>query len=129
MAADEEVVEQTRAWIRTVVVGSNFCPFAASELARNSIHYGVCRETRLEDCLTVLIDECLRLDGDTQIETSLLAYPDAFFDFDTYLGFVELAEDLLIEQGYEGVYQLASFHPDYRFADAGDDDPANYTNR
>ena len=129
MASDEAVVEQTRTWIRTVVVGSNFCPFAANELARNSIHYGVCRDTRLEDCLAVLIDECLRLDNHDQVETSLLAYPDAFNDFETYLGFVELAEDLLIEQGYEGIYQLASFHPDYRFADAAEDDPANYTNR
>ena len=129
MAADEEVVAQTQAWIRTVVVGLNFCPFAANELARNSIHYGVCRKTRHEDCLAVFIDECLRLDSDDQVETSLLAYPDAFNDFETYLGFVELAEDLLIEQGYEGIYQLASFHPDYRFADAGEDDPANYTNR
>ena len=30
---------------------------------------------------------------------------------------------------HEGVYQVASFHPDYRFADAPDDDPANFTNR
>ena len=71
----------------------------------------------------------MRLDKDDQIETSLLAYPDAFYDFETYLGLVELAEDLLIEQGYEGVYQLASFHPDYRFAETAEDDPANYTNR
>ena len=29
----------------------------------------------------------------------------------------------------DGIYQLASFHPDYCFADADPDDPANYTNR
>jgi|APLak6261660231_1056022.scaffolds.fasta_scaffold161268_1 hypothetical protein len=29
------------------------------------------------------------------------------------LDFLELAETLLIEQDYEGVYQLAGFHPDY----------------
>jgi hypothetical protein len=43
-----------------------------------------------------------------------------------------MAEQLLLLQGYEGVYQLASFHPDYRFEDNGSDteiDPANYTNR
>ena len=129
MAANEEVIEQTRMWVRTVVVGSNFCPFAANELARDSIHYSVSRGTRLEDCLEVFIDGCLRLEKDSQIETGLLVYPDAFAEFETYLGFVELAEDLLIDQGYEGIYQLASFHPDYCFADAGDEDPANYTNR
>ncbi|MGB5606057.1 MAG: DUF1415 domain-containing protein [Gammaproteobacteria bacterium] len=129
MATDEEVVGQTREWVRTVVVGSGFCPFAAQELARNTVRYDVSRATRLEDCLEVFIDGCLRLDKDRQIETSLLVYPDFFQRFEAYLGFVELAEDLLIEQGYEGVYQLASFHPQYCFAAADHDDPANYTNR
>ena len=36
---------------------------------------------------------------------------------------------MLIEQGYEGVYQLASFHPDYCFDGAKRNDAANYTNR
>ena len=31
--------------------------------------------------------------------------------------------------GYEGVYQLATFHPDYCFADADPDEAANYSNR
>ncbi len=40
-----------------------------------------------------------------------------------------MAEALLADQGYEGTYQLASFHPEYRFADAEPEDPANFTNR
>jgi hypothetical protein len=45
--------------------------------------------------------------------------------------FPEQMEDRIrmIEQGYEGIYQIASFHPDYCFADSDVDDPANYTNR
>jgi hypothetical protein len=35
----------------------------------------------------------------------------------------------MADRGFEGIYQVASFHPDYRFADADADDPANYTNR
>ena len=42
---------------------------------------------------------------------------------------VAIAERLLIVQNYEGMYQLASFHPDYRFEAHVKDDPANYTNR
>ncbi|MGL6269678.1 MAG: DUF1415 family protein, partial [Chitinophagaceae bacterium] len=52
-----------------------------------------------------------------------------FANFDAYLTMVEMAEALLEDQDYEGVYQVASFHPQYRFADAPDNDPANYTNR
>jgi len=50
-------------------------------------------------------------------------------NFDDYLDFLEISNQLLIDQGYEGVFQLASFHPDYCFADTSPDDPANYTNR
>lgn len=76
-----------------------------------------------------LMLECDRLDTDTDIETTLLIYPHAFSLFDDYLDFLELAETLMCEQGYEGIYQLASFHPDYCFEGSYINDPANYTNR
>ena len=41
----------------------------------------------------------------------------------------DLAEHLLQLQRKEHDYQLASFHPDYMFADSAYEDPANATNR
>jgi hypothetical protein len=35
----------------------------------------------------------------------------------------------LKRNGYEGVYQVASFHPLYLFVNSDENDPANYTNR
>ncbi|MCG6935965.1 MAG: DUF1415 domain-containing protein [Proteobacteria bacterium] len=124
-----DAVAQTRAWVETIIVGMNFCPFAKRELQRDSIRYAVIRETTLEPCLHTVIDECVRLDEEPAIETTLLIFPAGFADFDAFLDFIAIAEALLVEQGYEGVYQLASFHPDYCFADTAADDPANYTNR
>ena len=83
----------------------------------------------MESALETLVDELNFLDRTEGIETSLLIFPNHFADFEDYLDLVELAENLSIEQGYEGVYQIASFHPDYCFAGADADDPANYTNR
>ncbi len=126
---DASVVEHTRRWIETVILGCDFCPFARREFARNSIRYSVNRGVDSERCLETLIEECVLLDVETDIETSLLLLPDAYTDFDDFLDLVGIADALLIEQGYEGVYQLASFHPDYCFADQDVNDPANYTNR
>ena len=126
---DNQAIAQTRAWIDTVVVALNFCPFARRELDRASVRFQVLREDSLEQYLLALIDECLLLDRDPDIETSLLILPQDFDAFDTFLDLLEIANALLVEQGYRGVYQLASFHPDYRFADAPANDPANYTNR
>ena len=35
----------------------------------------------------------------------------------------------LEKEGYEGVYQIASFHPQYLYAGSTEIDPSNYTNR
>jgi len=129
MSSTEEVIAQTKKWIADVVIGCNFCPFAAVPYKKGSIHYAVEYSTDLNSCLQAFMLECLRLDEDESIETSLLIFPEAFADFDTYLNLVEMVDELLEEQEYAGIYQVASFHPEYRFADAPADDPANYTNR
>ena len=123
------VITQTKKWIADVVVGCNFCPFAAKEVKRNSIHYEVLNDAGAEQVLQALIKECKRLDEQSSIETSFLILPDFFEDFTEYLSLAELSEKLLKQHGYEGVYQVASFHPAYCFADATEDDAANYTNR
>lgn len=129
MEQTTQVIEQTRNWIREVVIGCNFCPFAAREVKQNTIHYQVETGTALKSALEAFMRECMRLDDDEKIETTLLIFPNAFQQFEKYLDFVDMTETLLEEEGYEGVYQVASFHPDYAFAGSPADDAANYTNR
>ena len=126
---DQQLIDTTQNWLKTIIIAYGICPFAKRELDRGSIHFSINHDTEIERCLLNLMLECDRLNIDSSIETTLLIYDCAFTAFDDYLDFLELAEALLIEQDYEGVYQLASFHPDYCFEGAETDDPANYTNR
>lgn len=64
-----------------------------------------------------------------ECETSLLIHPDVLTDFLDYNDFLDLADQLLEELELDGVIQIASFHPDYQFADSTPDDPANCSNR
>ena len=123
------IIAQTQRWIETVVIGHQFCPFASHVFVADTIHYQVSVQEQLETCLQALVAECQRLDNDQDIETTLIIYPQGYADFDLFLEMLELAENLLIVQGYEGVYQLASFHPHYQFEGADANDPANFTNR
>ncbi|WP_315817906.1 DUF1415 family protein [Paraflavitalea speifideaquila] len=91
----EQIIEQTRKWITEVVIACNFCPFAAREVKRNSIHYQVELASNIELGLTALLQECKRLDEQPDIETILLIFPDAFQSFDQYLDLVGLGEKLL----------------------------------
>ena len=129
ITTDACIIEQTRHWLKTIVIGLGFCPFAQRELEQNRIHYCVVRNDDLKPCLESLVVECERLDQHQDIATSLLIYPDQWAEFDCFLDFLALAESLLEAQHYHGIYQLASFHPLYRFEAAAEKDPANYTNR
>lgn len=125
----EKIIAQTKKWIVDVVIGCNFCPFAAREVKAGSIHYQVDDATDISTGLQAFLRECTRLDTETTIGTTLLIFPDGFQRFDDYLDLVSLAEKLLHKSGYEGIYQVASFHPLYRFANTTTEDPGNYTNR
>ena len=123
------IIDQTQCWIRNVIVEFNFCPFAKRELERDSVYYKVTQDTGLTAALESLMDVCFRLDEDSEIETSLLIFSTDFSEFDYFLELIELANDLLAAQHYEGVYQIASFHPDYCFAETEQEDASNFTNR
>lgn len=129
MSSGQQVIKRTECWVKSVIVDCNFCPFAKRELDRGSIRYSVVNEKQVEACLQAVADECQYLDSNSGTETTLLIFPEAFKEFEDYLSLVDLSEALLAQQDYEGIYQLASFHPDYRFADSDTNDAANYTNR
>jgi hypothetical protein len=126
---ESNTIEKTQQWIETIVVGLNFCPFAKRELRKNTVRYVLNVSDDMQETLHQFIAECKFLDAHPETETTLLILPNGFDDFLHYLDLTELAEDLLAEQSYEGVYQVASFHPEYCFANSEPDDAANYTNR
>jgi hypothetical protein len=129
MQENQQVIEQTKKWINDVVIGCNFCPFAAKVVKQQAVFYQVENSGDAAICLETFFTEIERLDKDESIETSFLIFPESFPLFEDFLDLVSTAEALLIESDYEGIYQVASFHPDYQFAGTLMADAANYTNR
>lgn len=125
----ELAILQTKKWVSDVIVKYNFCPFARAEVESNKIHYQICPENTVTDAVMAMLEGCFLLDKQPEIETSLLIYPDGFAEFDTFLELVDLADAMLAAQGFSGHYQIATFHPEYIFADSDEHDAANYTNR
>ncbi len=126
---DSKIIKQTESWIRSFIIKYNICPFAQRVDANNSIHYAVIHSAELDQGLHAMVAECQLLDAQTEIETSFIIFPNSLGLFENYLDFLAMAESLLIELNYEGVYQIASFHPEYCFDGSQTTDPANYTNR
>jgi len=131
MPASDTIIADTRQWLEQIVVGLNLCPFARKPLNAGQVHFAVSDSRNVETLLVDLYDELERLDRTPaeQIDTTLLIIPDQLDDFLDYNDMLDLADGLLEQQGWEGTFQIASFHPAYQFADTQVDDRENFTNR
>ena len=126
---EKQIIDSVKYWLNNTIIEYNFCPFAKREVDNDRVHYEFVDDANPQEQLHALVNEFHRLDKNAAIETTILLLPRGLESFFDYLDFLEIANELLIDEGYEGTYQLASFHPDYCFADALQDDPANFTNR
>jgi hypothetical protein len=124
-------VAACRHWLERAVIGLNLCPYARAPHVGGRIRW-VLSEARDSDGLVeeLLVElEHLRQHDSAEVETTLLVIPDLLADFEDYLDLLHAAEALLQALGYAGEFQLASFHPDYRFEGANADAIENCSNR
>jgi hypothetical protein len=128
---DESIIAATRIWLERAVIGLNLCPFAKAPFNKGQIRYVVSMAETPEALLQELIRELevLAEANPEKIETTLLIHPHILNDFMDYNDFIEVADETVEELDLGGILQVASFHPDYQFADTGPDDISNYTNR
>ena len=126
-----EIVAVTRQWLERAVIGLNLCPFAKAVHVKGRIRY-VVSAAQTEEALLDDLERELKFLAETapeDVDTTLLITPDVLIDFDDFANFLDLVEVVVRTQGLAGVLQVASFHPDYVFADAEAGDIANHTNR
>lgn len=125
------ITEQVNQWLNDVVIGLNLCPFAAKPQRNKQIKIFVSEasqeEALLEDILLQLIE--LSNTEPEKLETTLVVVPNMLKDFWDYNFFIDWVEGLIKQQEWEGIFQVATFHPDYCFGGAEPEDDENLTNR
>ena len=127
----ERAVADTRRWLERAVVGLNLCPFAKAVLVKQQVHIVA---TPAQDAAGILdafeseLHALLALAA-RERDTTLLVIPQGMEDFLAFHDLVRRAERLVRKRGFEGVVQVASFHPRFVFAGADEDDITNFTNR
>ena len=125
------VTDHTRQWLEKAVIGLNLCPFAKAPHVKHLVRISVSQARHLDGFLEDL-DRELQLLGDTPadgLETTLLVHPTLFPDFDTFNQMLDIADAAVVDNGLEGIVQIAPFHPDFQFEGTDSDDIGNYTNR
>ena len=130
-ADDDQIIAATRNWLEKAVIGLNLCPFAKAVHVKKQIRYIVSNATTPEALLETLMNE-LQFLSDTDpdlVDTTLLIHPFVLTDFLDYNEFLDVADAAVEDMQLDGELQVASFHPQYQFADTDINDISNYTNR
>jgi hypothetical protein len=129
---EPDCIAATRRWLERAVIGLNLCPFAKAVHVKAQIRWVASSATDVEGLRAELGHELewLRDADPALIDTTLLVHPLVLRDFVAFNDFLGVADRVVRQLGLDGVLQIASFHPDYQFADSeGDDDIANFSNR
>jgi len=130
-AINERMVQDTLRWLERAVIGLNLCPFAKYVYVKGQVHCAVSQastEDELRGDLLQELQNLVALDPEVR-DTTLLIVQNLLQDFDDYNDYLNVADECLIELELEGEIQIASFHPQYRFAGTDENDITNYTNR
>ncbi len=124
-------IAETRDWVERVVIGLKLCPFAPAPALKGLIRYVTSDAETQEAVLEDLASELKHLvaSSSDEVETTLLILPRVLQDFHEFNDFLEIADELLRVLELEGEIQIASFHPQYQFADTEWDDIGNATNQ
>lgn len=130
-AEHSAVIAATQKWLEKAVIGLNLCPFAKAVHVKQQIRYVVSDATTPEQLLEELMKELelLAEANPDKIDTTLIIHPQVLADFEDYNEFLDVADAALEDMDLAGELQVASFHPDYQFADTDQNDIENYTNR
>ncbi len=127
----DAIIRTTRCWIERVVVALNLCPFARKPIDNGQVRYVVSiahEPAQLREDLQRELALLRNTEAD-KIQTTVLIHPYVLNDFLDYNDFLGVVDDCIEDEGYEGEFQVASFHPDYQFSETQADDAENYTNR
>jgi hypothetical protein len=125
------IIAATQRWLERAVIGLNLCPFAKSVHVKQQIRYAVSAASDADQLLVELEHEFqLLTDTDPkQLDTTLLVHPRVMENFLDYHFFLAETDALLKRLELDGIYQIASLHPQYEFAGTDPDDIDNVTNR
>jgi hypothetical protein len=129
--SEQRARADTLRWLERAVIGLNLCPFAKAVHVRQQIHHAVYLPRQAEGLIDALLFEAneLAAKAPSERDTTLLIAPNTLQDFLDFHDLTARAERCLARAGFEGVLQLASFHPQVQFAGSAPDEIANATNR
>ena len=128
---DESIIARTKNWISDFIIAHNICPFAKDPFELNRIGYHLSSNTEIERMMQEFADFAIDNSSRSKDELS-----NAFFifgewnpNFDEFLYFYYMCEELINNIEILNIFQLVPFHPAFVYEGEDNEDPVNLTNR
>ncbi|NJL15730.1 MAG: DUF1415 domain-containing protein [Microscillaceae bacterium] len=121
-----EMVEITRKWVETLILGLNLCPFAKAPLLREAVRFVVHDTDSMRGFVEAFCDEIDWLEQHPETETTLMILP-RLGERAHFLPFVQYCEETIVLNQWTADYQIVGFHPLARFEGLAPDSPQNLT--
>lgn len=123
------ILSQCQYWIEQVIIKWSICPFAKKVWQTDDIDYQIVESADMEDQVLAVMGQIQLMKAQNSPDTALLILPNGCEAFDDYLLLVDICNELLAQQDELSFVQLASFHPDYLFAEEPEQSASHFTNR
>ena len=122
---------QVERWLDDAIIGLDLCPFAAKVRRADGIRMAFVSVSEPLHAVHATLEEARALlnQSSESPRTTLVVVTAGLGSFETDLDVVATVEEALDEVGAEGILQVASFHPDYRFEGEDEDGVSHFTNR
>lgn len=122
-------ITRTKLWIREFVLEYSLCPFAGEVYQNEKILYTIETSSGTHEQLIAFWNTVHTLDNSGMHSTAILILDPGPVLFDEYLDLFDKALLILKEAGLDSRFQLAGFHPLYRFDGEDEHAPGNFVNR
>lgn len=128
---NEQIKREVEHWVEQCILSLNLCPFAAVPYRKDLVHIEICEAKRFESVVGTLLGEIEKLvmSSPRELSNTLVVFRHAFAAFDDFLDAAATFNAMLERSNLHHSFQVATFHPDYYFANSKPSDRGNLTNR
>ncbi|PKQ70113.1 hypothetical protein Rain11_0917 [Raineya orbicola] len=122
----KEILQITRNWVETFIIGLNLCPFAKVPYEKNAVRFVIGEAKTMKGFLEIFAREIEFLEKNPTTETTLVILP-ALGKIELFQAFMQFCEEMIILNAWIQKYQIVSFHPLMRFEGIPTDSPQQLT--
>lgn len=118
----KEIIQTTRKWVETFIIGLNLCPFAKMPYENGAVRFVVGESSKMKGFLEIFANEIELLEKNHNTETTLVILP-ALNKVEQFMAFMQFCEEMIVLNSWVQKYQIVSFHPLMRFEGIPADSP------